>query len=426
MAFASVVSGKAPAAFLCAHCDKEMKDPVLALCGHLFERACLPTAPFCPKDRQNLDVSQVVPFAELRQRIDAWQAAKMTRSMSKVSIQKPLEPVFTISNAHQDDIHGFVQVSPDSFASASKDATLKLWSTDGSLLRELQHMSGRDYRYWGTALSSLPDGSWISGSRDGDITQWSQKGELKNNGQYRSSGVASACKDRNQARVNCITPISEDTVLLGVPRAVVAWDLKTSKVLCRYEAHPNDWVYCIECLENKDLLVVIGSVLELWHKNEREIEKTSLLLEDIRERRPGQRPHISAIKRLEHDRDLLANALFDGTVKILNLATRKLVRDYKEHGPGGPKQTTRVWSVENLFPQVFASSGDDGTIKIWDVRQGRSVATIGNQPGRVSSLLRIAPEQFISAACPDDLRSARERASISFWDIRALKEGLSA
>jgi WD40 repeat protein len=74
----------------------------------------------------------------------------------------------------------------------------------------------------------------------------------------------------------------------------------------------------------------------------------------------------------------------------------------------------------NLSPQILASSADDRTIKIWDVRQPSSTLTIAGNPGRVSSLLRLSETILISGSCPDDVFASEEKASITFWDIRKI------
>lgn len=139
--------------------------------------------------------------------------------------------------------------------------------------------------------------------------------------------------------------------------------------------------------------------------------KTSIIRETPQEHRARQRPHISAIKLMEHDPNFLSAAVFDGSVRLVDLTARTTFQTYREH-------VGRVWSVINLRPHVIASSADDRTIKIWDARQPRSVMTLSGAPGRVSSLLRIDPHTFISGACPNNPFQSQSKAEISFWDIR--------
>jgi WD40 repeat protein len=218
-------------------------------------------------------------------------------------------------------------------------------------------------------------------------------------------------------RINCITELktnNQTTIFYtGTPKYIQKWNSSTGQFLKGYQASDNDWVYCIEVLENEDLLVVIGSDLEYWDMQNANPVKNSVIQETPQERKAQQRPHISAITRLDHNKDMLALALFGGSVKIVDITAQRVLHTYHEH-------LGRVWSVVNLQPQVFASSADDKTIKIWDIRQQRSTLTIGSQPGRVSSLLRLSETILISGSCPDNVFASEEKASITFWDIRKI------
>ena len=61
-----------PLAAYCTETRAVMNDPVLAMCGHLFERAELPTQ--CPVDKTQLVASSVITQVELTQRIKEWKS----------------------------------------------------------------------------------------------------------------------------------------------------------------------------------------------------------------------------------------------------------------------------------------------------------------------------------------------------------------
>lgn len=65
-------------------------------------------------------------------------------------------------------------------------------------------------------------------------------------------------------------------------------------------------------------------------------------------------------------------------------------------------------------PNIIASSSDDRTIKIWDVRLAKSAKTIGGHIGRVSTLLAMPENVLISGSCPDDLKDLMKRPDWSF------------
>jgi WD40 repeat protein len=95
------------------------------------------------------------------------------------------------------------------------------------------------------------------------------------------------------------------------------------------------------------------------------------------------------------------------------MQAQREVKSFTEH-------QGRVWSVINLKDTLFASSADDKTIKIWDSRKEHSIFTLKGNPGRVSSMLRIDENTFISGSCPDNIEDSSEKACIRFWDMRRL------
>jgi hypothetical protein len=441
-----------------------MRDPVLSLCGHLFEKTVVESTPQCPIDTTPISAKNCIPLKELQSAITAWRLShtedskrggnpaiptaagkkpvkvhlaqfpsspqgvprnnieNLSGALSTMHIgengaeekKPPARSLDVIRNAHQDDIHGFVSIAPDVFVSGSKDNSLKMWNINGAPIRQLATATG-GYKYWVTALTKFSDGYWASGTRNGYITVWRQDGR-----EIFSTRVASqevVCKERNKSRVNCITELENTetvkTFYVGTPKHIRLLDGQSQQVIKEYHASSNDWVYCIEVLETRNLLVVIGSDLEYWDMQSTAPKKQKLIQETAAQHRSQQRPHISAITRLDHNRALLASALFDGTVKITDIVARTLTRNYHEH-------VGRVWSVMNLSPHILASSADDKTIKIWDVRQSKSTRTIGGNPGRVSSLLRLSDTILISGSCPDNLSKDSEKASITFWDIRKI------
>ena len=431
----------APPAFICTSSKQLMKDPVLSLCSHLFERSVVQQTPTCPIDSQRINITYCIPCQELKSAIQSWKSAQLARfkevkqstgasSSSMRAVAAPqvtsnpsgtLKRLFVVNNAHRDDIHGFVSISSTTFVSGSKDTSLKMWNHQGKLVREMDtNLTDKDYRYWVTSLTKFNNGNWASGTRDGYLTVWDPKGNAISTLQYAPSSNAKnqyIAKERNKSRINCITELPNNQSKLrfytGTPRFVQLWNGDTSKMIHYYRAHENDWIYCVEVLENKNLLVVIGSDLEFWNMAGTEPAKSGMIQENPNDRMGKQRPHISAIKRLSHDTNLLANALFDGSVRIVDIQAQNEIKKFKEH-------KGRVWSVVNLRPQIFASSADDKTIKIWDLRQTKSIHTIGGNPGRVSSLLPISEHILISGSCPDDVRKAKDKASITFWDTRSI------
>lgn len=445
-----------PRAFLCTGSEQIMTEPVLASCGHLFERAKLNPSRVCPIDNTSIDMSRLIPFAELKETIKRWKEssaavaiqqqvrpvgqsyASMARASrpplpeQSVAVKSPafqeFNPVKKIKNAHYDDVHGLINLGPDSFVSGSKDGTVKVWDHEGTTLQARRLNDRVGYKYWVTSLSDLGDGLWASGTRDGWIDVWNKKdGGHFASFQYQTHKEKN-CKERNFSRINCITPHrtfnGKKAIYTGTPGYVQLWevqenDLVQNRFLRGYKAHNYDWVYCVEVLENKDLLVVVGPNLEYWDMRGFDPEKTRLIQEQpLQSDVPRNKQFIPAITRLENNRNIVASVQFDGSLKLLDIKTGQLKQTYKEH-------LGRAWSVINLSDDLLATGADDATIKIWDLRQSKSAFSIEGQGGRVSSLLSLTDSNlFVSAACPDKVYESAEKACISFWDMRKLQEAI--
>lgn len=399
-----------------------MDFPVICYCSHLFDKSEIDQGEVCPKDKWKLVKSNCFPQEALKRSIETWKATQAANALSmqtaRLSIDEPPSPFQKVSLAHQDDIHGFAKISPYSFVSGSKDNTLAIWDLNGNNIKTFKPASTQGYKYWMTALCSFSDGTWASGTRDGYVDIWSEKGEKLREIKYHS-GTQSACKQRNQQRINCISELEnrdgEVFFYTGTAKFFQLWSSQSGKMLKYYQAHDNDWVYCIDTLDKPRHIVVIGSDLEIWNMKQNGIERTPVVKEEPHERRARQRPHISCIQRLEHDPSILSAAFFDGSVRLIDLAAQKVVRSYTEH-----TKDRRVWSVINLAPHILASSSDDSTIKIWDARMPKAIETLGGNPGRVSSLLRLTKDVFISGSCPDNPHESETKGEISFWNIKKL------
>ncbi|MCE5294004.1 MAG: hypothetical protein LLF94_05265, partial [Chlamydiales bacterium] len=269
----------------------------------------------------------------------------------------------------------------------------------------------RGYESWVTAVAVVEDDLFVSGTRDGYLDIWNFAGKEMGSLTYepRANTVSKA---RNQARIHCVarnTFGKPGTFFAGASGCFQLWNREG--VLKSWTAHENDWVYCIEPLSEDRLITVIGSAIQVWEGVFQEDVKKYPLLNE--KRKGKQRAHISAITRLENAPNTMPCALFDGSVRVVDIESRQVTRTYQEH-------KGRVWSVVEVTPSVLATGADDKCIKLWDLRLKKSVLTLSKNPGRVSALLKLDDTQLISGSCPDDVHKSKEKATLTFWDIKKM------
>jgi len=437
-----------PPAFLCTQCKVVMDDPIINLCGHLFDRKVLTSISHCPLDSTPLTIDSCIPLNDLKNAITNWKTQQISQNLlnrvldssdidrtfhqlSTFSLferepEESIHPVHIISNAHLDDIHGIIS-SKSGFITGSKDTTIKMWNANGDLETTIEFVGSEGYESWITALHRFSNDLWAYGTRDGRIFILNQKGKkirsLSNAPSCKDQDTHK-CKDRNRLRINCITELFSDMnttrFYVGVAKYVQLWDGKTGEMVNSFNVSSNDWVYCVEPLPNNRLGVVYGSTLQVWNmgvdklKNVSVKKRSNLIVASPDKNSLGQREHISSIVKL-HNQTKFACAVFDGSLRLVDIATQQTSQKFHEH-------EGRVWSVVKLEDDVIASSADDCTIKIWDLRISHSIHTIFAGSGRVSSLLVLNVNTLLSGSCPDDVFGVREKASISFWDIRVLSK----
>lgn len=380
----------------------------------------------------------------------------LVKGLSKVSLTdgpQRQSPEKKITNAHDDDIHGLQMldssVSGDGqlrFLSGSKDGEVKMWSSEGRMIREMlaSERPRRDsYCRWITALSSCGE-KFQAGTRNGVLLSWVKDAEseaigFRKIGDFRIDplvidGRRAAAKERNQCRINCIFPISrlspknrhlQNLIFLGQPRGVSIFDTATSRVVSSQILHGNDWTYCIvplscHSVDSPLLAMVIGSALEIhsFDVAEKTLSKQSEVwsCHSVSSNAGQIRPHIASLVKMEES-TLLVGGCFDGCVRCFDPDRKCCSSELKGH-------TGRVWDVLSLSPSLVASGADDRTVHMWDIRcQPRDSLIWKSVPlvGRASSLLRISEFGLVCGSCADDPASSPDKGCLYFFDIRHKK-----
>lgn len=342
----------------------------------------------------------------------------------KVQEKLGLGRIKVLENVHWDDIHCIIKLSDQSFISGSKDGSIKKWSLDGKLIKIVEALKKIDYTQWITALTPLNDKYWMSGRRNGQISLWDHSGQhLKDlkafHAQFPDTFI-NTCKDRNIDRVNCLTSFDNQSkkpfFFAGWATQFTLNSYDRDKTLSHTYTNDNDWVYAVEPITEKALLVITGCQLDLFELNSSRQWKLGVsLIKENKNIKP--RPFISAISPLEDFKELYSLSVFDGSVRVIDVQSNKIIYMGQEH-------KGRVWAVENIQKFCFASCADDGLIKLWDIRQPpQAIFTLMDnetEKARVSVIKRLADNVFLSGSCPDDIKMSVKKAQFSFWDTRRL------
>lgn len=337
--------------------------------------------------------------------------------------ESPAELVHIIHNAHLDDVHTLTKLSDGTFVSGSKDNCLYKWNSRGEKVRNVDEVEPiyRDERNWITAAAVLNDEYWLTGDRSGKVVVWKTNGDYVREIKLRLPRKgAHVSHEFNTKRINCLSggsTGSSPVFFVGLPTLFDEYNFIEGRTVSSVQTHKNDWVYCIYPLDASRLLTVTGCTIDLWARTDRGswAKMAEILKEGQRFRCPGesrsQRPFISSLVPLRAHEGYFGVSFFDGSVQVLDIVEKKVINQWREHHK-------RVWHIQSLSERLFASSGEDRTIKLWDIRSEKSVHTIANHVGQVTAMLALNENTLIAGTCPEGALEKNKGAEIRFYDIR--------
>lgn len=348
----------------------------------------------------------------------------LAQDMGRLPIQdqRSFEPkvLLRVKNAHWDDIHSLRMLSDGTFISGSKDNSLYKWNLNGECVRAVCEVEpqGASDKDWITAVEVLNDEYWMSGERNGRVSLWTTSGDFVRDILQKRPKFGHISKKENAHRVHCLAAGVNKQKLsffTGFPTIFDEYNLIENKTVCSTQVHVNDWIYCIHPLTESKNLIVTGGVLEVWKKNNRQWQRESVLMpEGPKIQSPKgrrQRPFISSLTQLQSSPAHFGLAVFGGSVKVIDIEQAKIVKEWKEH-------KERVWNIENISREVFASSCEDKTIKFWDLRSQGSVFTINTAPGQVHAMLSPSENLLIAGSSQENAWRRNEGAELVFYDLR--------
>lgn len=332
--------------------------------------------------------------------------------MAALASQGPL--VSKVANVHDDDIHAISKLPNGTFISGSKDTSVKQFHPDGRCIKVLSEPTWR-YARWITGLDVFSDGSWVSGQRNGYLKCADLKGRtyvgLKIKGPAREVG-----KERNDDRICSVKCQGLYDVLVGQNAGFIQYDCTTKQAKRAYRHDSDDWFYGFCSIDAERLIGIHSTSLSIFRPEADNafILADPLIRQDEEQPRRAQKPFISSIQPMKEDVvEKVALSFFGGEVQVLDVETKTTVFKGFEH-------KKRVWQAIPYTAYNFLSCADDGLIKIWDTREAESIHTIGGHPGRVSALCFLDETVFVAGSCGDRPAEDKDKAQFFFYDLRNL------
>ncbi|HUD01872.1 MAG TPA: hypothetical protein VMR37_06060, partial [Rhabdochlamydiaceae bacterium] len=316
-----------------------------------------------------------------------------------------------IKDAHWGDIHVLKRLLSDrTFITGSKDNSLVKWTEEGVKICDISEveLTESDERGWITAACVINDEYWVSGERNGRITLWTTAGDYVRSLQPKMPKTEHVSHQFNQRRIMCLSPSvnsHKPGFFIGFPTIFDEFNLIEGRTASSTIVHNNDWVYCIHPLTKDCILTATAGTLEVWDRHQKEWRRGKTLLQET-QKVYGQRPFISCLTPLQSSSHLMGLAIFGGAVKVFDLQKQQVVQQWKEH-------TNRIWALENVSPDLFATGGEDRSIKFWDSRSAHSVRTIPGHVGDVTVLMKLSDHQIVAGSCPPDINKTNESKHLS-------------
>lgn len=334
--------------------------------------------------------------------------------LSQEKTQYSPQVFLIVKDAHWDDIHALKLLADGTIVSGSKDNSLCKWSQNGELVRVINEVEPVeiDSRDWITAIGILNDEYWISGERNGRVSLWNTEGDFIKNLNQKLPKQGHVSHEYNSQRVNCVASgINKQKLsfFTGFPTMFDEYNVIEGRTTSSTKVHNNDWVFCIHPLTEKRILVVTAGILEVWEKSNREWQRGKILLQERRIAK--QRPFISSLTALKSSPNHFGLGVFGGDVRVFDIEQEKIVNQWSEH-------QKRVWTVENVSQEIFASSAEDRLIKFWDIRLNKSICTLNSHIGQTHAMLSLNDKVLVAGSSQDSPLGKNEGAQLVFYDTR--------
>lgn len=332
--------------------------------------------------------------------------------------QETAQPICTFEHAHQERIHSLLALNNSTFITGSQDGILKQWNHQGRFVKIMPTEAHEI-----TALAPFGADRWVSGTPERHVDLWDKLGQhVASCDPFPAYNTSSSRKPKGFERVLSLLklyPKEEDpTFLVGWPSQFTVHQTDTTMRISNIETHPNHEVSSMTLLSERKVAVVTGPHWEVFEPKDTTLKRWQRTATLLKEKELSA--FISSATPLEENPHHFGLSLFHTHNAEANSI---LLYDVQAEKPlfAKPGHAGKPRKIEALSPQEFASCGDDGTIKIWDLRTQaptKSWTDPSDENMGVSCILKLSEHLLVSAACPDPIEKSRTKACLHFWDLR--------
>jgi WD40 repeat protein/ABC-type dipeptide/oligopeptide/nickel transport system ATPase component len=307
----------------------------------------------------------------------------------------------------------------NTLASASDDNTVKLWSMGD---RESKTLFGHlDSLY---AVSFSPKGEIIASAGDGEFKKNTDIIGLWNaDGQERQPFKANSDLEWNRIWSLSFSADGKTIATANSDRTIVLWNLNGEK-LKTIKGHDSKVGEVIDVkFSPTDPLIASASydgTVKLWDLDGKCLKTFN-----------GKAGKVRSVS-FSHDGKIIASAHNDGTIKLWNLAEKE------DREPRTLKGHTAYATDVSFSPdgKIIASAGKDKIIKLWNL-EGQELKTLAGHTGAVNRIsFKEQDSNMLASASTDgtiriwDLTNGREIKTLKrkgvgypFWNVRFSPDG---